>query len=156
MVAIHECVLALLAVAVTGCASDPDEDEAQRLREQELKNEIGDVGEDLARTGEDVGEVAKEAGQEIKEATKDVGDAIGNRVKAIGDDLGDAAVDGRVRAAFARDTDLRDRGIHITTVDGVVTVTGAVPSLRVKLHATSVATDIKGVGRVETKLEIHD
>lgn len=158
----YEKISVALLLFAGACATDDDnaveKEREQREEQAERRQEKGDakeLGRDLEKAGDDVGDAVKDAGEDVKDAAKDAGSAVAEGVKEVGEDLSDAAVTARVKAALAHDEDLDDARIDVATENGVVTLTGSAASLGDKMHATSVARVIKGVDRVENKVEIH-
>ncbi len=57
---------------------------------------------------------------------------------------------------YLRDETSAFANVHANIRDGVLYLTGHVPSRTLKYHATELARTIPGVGEVENRLEIHD
>jgi hypothetical protein len=68
----------------------------------------------------------------------------------------DAAVAGTVRKELAADRDLAGAAaaIQVTAHDGIVTLSGRVPSEAAKREAAAVADDVDGVDRVQNELGV--
>jgi hyperosmotically inducible protein len=123
------------------------------------------------------------AGQEIKSTAHNAGDAIADKLRswhldrdtitnelartgrvirdkadAAGKALKDATADGRVTAAikakFVKDPDLSAWDIHVSTTDGVVTLSGTVASADLIGKAMEQALDTDGAQQVISTLQV--
>ena len=123
------------------------------------------------------------AGDEIKSTAKSAGDTIGDKLKSwhldsdsISDELKrtgrvirdktseagqaikDATADGRVSAAIkaklVKDPDLSAWDIHVSTTDGVVTLSGTVSSPDLVGKAMELALDTDGARQVISTLQV--
>lgn len=74
-------------------------------------------------------------------------------VKA-GEEVSDAWITTKVKTDLMATGDVPGTGIDVDTKDGVVTLTGTVESQAVADKAKSVAGNIKGVKRVDSKLTV--
>jgi hyperosmotically inducible protein len=121
------------------------------------------------------------AGQEIKSTAQNAGDALADKFRswklnreditnelartgrvmrekadAAGKSLKDATVDGRVTAAikakYVKDPDLSAWDIHVSTTDGVVTLSGTVNSPDLISKAMELALDTDGAQQVISTL----
>jgi len=66
----------------------------------------------------------------------------------------DSAVTTKVKGQFLANTDLRKADISVTTNNGVVTLTGTVPSLELRQLAVDIVRHTGGVVRVEDQLRV--
>jgi len=96
-----------------------------------------DVKDELARTGQVVRRKAKEAGQAISDATADA------RITA--------AIKGRLVAS----QDLSALSISVNTTDGIVTLSGTVPSGEAISKAMLLAMETDGVKEVISTLQVR-
>jgi osmotically-inducible protein OsmY len=96
-----------------------------------------DVKDELARTGQVVRRKAKEAGQAISDATADA------RITA--------AIKGRLVAS----QDLSALSISVNTTDGIVTLSGTVPSAEAISKAMLLAMETDGVKEVISTLQVR-
>ena len=123
------------------------------------------------------------AGQEIKSTAQNAGDALADKFRswnldrehitnelartgrvirdkanAAGQALKDATADGRVTAAikakYVRDSDLSAWDIHVSTTDGVVTLSGTVSSPELVGKAMGLALDTDGARQVISTLQV--
>ena len=123
------------------------------------------------------------AGQEIKSTAQNAGDALGDKLRswhldrdtitnelartgrvmrekadAAGKALKDATADGRVTAAikakFVKDPDLSAWDIHVSTTDGVVTLSGTVANPDLIGKAMEEALDTDGAQQVISTLQV--
>jgi len=68
----------------------------------------------------------------------------------------DSYITTKVKAELAADHDTKAREIHVTTIDGVVTLRGVVKSDAEKDRAERDAMRIKGVREVHNRLKVPD
>lgn len=123
------------------------------------------------------------AGQEIKNTAQSAGDALSEKLKdwrldresitnelartgrvmrdkanAAGKAVSDATADGRVTAAikakYVRDSDLSAWDIHVSTTDGVVTLSGTVSSPDLIGKAMEQALDTDGARQVISTIQV--
>jgi hyperosmotically inducible protein len=71
-----------------------------------------------------------------------------------GEYLDDAAITGKVKAAFAKDKLVKGMDISVKTDHGVVNLTGNVKSKNESDRATTLATDVKSVTAVHNNLTV--
>ena len=64
----------------------------------------------------------------------------------------DAAITAKVKTAIMAEPDLKSTNINVDTKDGVVTLTGTVPSAPLKDRAKEIATSVSGVKSVTDNL----
>lgn len=69
--------------------------------------------------------------------------------------LGDAAITAKVKAALVENSNLESSGIHVTTTQGVVTLTGTAESQTQIDMAKSTAQKVEGVKSVVSNLMVH-
>jgi hyperosmotically inducible protein len=101
-----------------------------------LKLSPEEVKDELAKTGQVVRRKAKEAGQAIADATAD------------------ARITTAVKAKLLANRDLSGFSISVNTTDGVVTLSGAVPSIEAISKAMLVAMETDGVKEVISALQV--
>src|ERR1700753_2095718 len=123
------------------------------------------------------------AGQEIKSTAQTAGDAIAGKLrswtldrdsipnklakpgrvtrdkpseagKAISDATADARVTAAVKAKLVKDPDLSAWDIHVSTTDGVVTLSGTVSSADQVGKAMELALDTDGASQVISTLQV--
>jgi hyperosmotically inducible protein len=68
--------------------------------------------------------------------------------------ISDASISMKLRTQYADDRSLENAHIALTTTDGVVTISGTVPSERARDHALASARTTAGVKAVRAKLEV--
>jgi len=64
----------------------------------------------------------------------------------------DAAITAKVKTAIMAEPDLKSTNINVDTKDGIVTLTGTVPSAPLKDRAKEIATSVSGVKSVTDNL----
>jgi hyperosmotically inducible periplasmic protein len=75
--------------------------------------------------------------------------------KLSGGAMAETATTGKIKAALAADSGLRDSDISVSTQDGVVTLDGSVKSQEQAAIAMQLAQRQEGVARVENKLSVR-
>ncbi len=70
-------------------------------------------------------------------------------------DVKDTAITTKVKAALDTDKMTSHQVIHVDTVNGVVTLTGEVPSMTISQHAQEVAQSTSGVRAVRNELQVR-
>jgi osmotically-inducible protein OsmY len=103
---------------------------------KDLKLNPQDIKEELAKSGQVVRRKAKEAGQAIADATADT------RITAA------------IKAKLLANRDLSPLSISVNTTDGVVTLSGAVPSADAISKAMLIALETDGVKEVISALQV--
>jgi osmotically-inducible protein OsmY len=88
------------------------------------------------------------AGESAENAATSAGHAVEHTYHGAATALKDTAITAKVKTALHENKSTKDSDIHVTTIAGVVTLTGSVPSSEVSEHAQHAAeqtTDVKGV-----------
>jgi osmotically-inducible protein OsmY len=106
----------------------------EKMKELNLRPQ--DVKDELARTGQVVRRKAEEAGHAIADATAD------------------ARITAAIKAKLLTNRDLSGLNISVNTTDGVVTLSGAVPSIDAISKAMVVALETDGVKQVISALQV--
>jgi len=106
----------------------------EKLRVWGLRPE--DVKDELARTGQVVRRQAQEAG------------------KAVADATADARITAAIKAKLVASRDLSALSISVNTTDGIVTLSGTVPSIAAVGQAMLVAMETSGVRQVISTLQV--
>ncbi len=68
--------------------------------------------------------------------------------------ISDSAITASIKSDFLADSAINGLGIHVETTNGIVTLTGTVPSGDMKARAESIAQSTNGVKEVVSKLRI--
>lgn len=71
-----------------------------------------------------------------------------------GDYMSDSALTAKVKTALLAEKDLKSLGISVKSTDGVVTLSGKVPSEESVSHAGTVVKNLHGVKDVHNELEV--
>lgn len=74
---------------------------------------------------------------------------------SAGEVVSDAWIVSKIKAKLTADPEVRASQIDVDAVQGVVTLSGKVPSTAVRNEASSLARDTKGVRKVENKLVVE-
>lgn len=96
----------------------------------------------------------EKAGEAVEEGARTAGDVVENGAKNVAGELDDVTLSTAVKSALAADPELHAAGIRVRSENGVVSLSGTVPNLGEKMRATSVASRVDGVSRVENGLEL--
>jgi hypothetical protein len=104
----------------------------ERLRQWRLTPD--DIKQDLARTGE----------------------IIRTQARVVSGKMTDARIVAVVKAKFVLDRNLAASDIHVTSVDGQVTLAGSVGSPELLGRAIALALDTDGVASVDSKLGVAE
>jgi hyperosmotically inducible protein len=104
--------------------------------------------------GEDIKDATKTAGEKIKEGTEKGVDATKDAAEKTGDVITDAAITTAVKTKLLADTKTPGLKIDVDTKDGVVTLSGTVPSKAAEDKAVADARGTKGVKRVVNNLKV--
>ena len=75
--------------------------------------------------------------------------------KALGGALDDTIVTGKIKAAIAADAGMNDTDVSVSTVDGVVSLSGTVKSPEQVTIALNLAQRQKGVRRVDSAINVR-
>ena len=96
---------------------------------------------------------AQSASESMHDAGKSAESAVTDVYHGTKTAVTDSAVTAKVKTALHEDKITSGTDIHVTTVAGVVTLKGAVPSGDVAAQAEKVAQNTEGVTRVKNKLK---
>jgi osmotically-inducible protein OsmY len=107
---------------------------ADKLRNWHLDRDS--ISDELAKTGKVIREKTSQAG------------------KAVSDATADARVSGAIKAKLVKDPDLSAWDIHVSTTDGVVTLSGTVSSPDLIGKAMELALDTDGARQVISTLQV--
>ena len=104
--------------------------------------------------GDDIKDATKTAGEKIGEGTDKAVDATKGAAEKTGEVVTDAAITTAVKTKLLADTKTPGLKIDVDTNDGIVTLSGTVPSKAAEDKAVADARDTKGVKRVVNKLKV--
>lgn len=91
----------------------------------------------------------------VENAADRAAKAVGQATNQVAAKTNDAAITTQVNAELAKDPRLSALRIDVDTRDGQVTLSGSAPDAASKERATRLAMAIKGVTRVENRLEVR-
>ncbi|HZY17619.1 MAG TPA: BON domain-containing protein [Ramlibacter sp.] len=112
------------------------------------------VREKTAELGSTTREATARAGDSARSATADVRTSVMGAAGTAGVKVDDAQITARVNASLMGDKDLKATRIDVDTRDGVVTLTGPVPSASAKARADEIAKNIRDVKSVNNQLTV--
>lgn len=75
---------------------------------------------------------------------------------SVSDQIDDATLTTRVKTALARDKGLNARAIRVETKDGIVQLSGFVPSTELQTQALETARAVQGVTEVRNDITVRD
>lgn len=118
-----------------------------------------DVQHGLAEGAREVGDAIDSLDtDQLKEELQRSGRIVRERSARVGEAVKDVTADARIstaiKAKLAADTELSALTIHVSTTDGVVTLSGTVPSHEALSKAMRLALDTDGVQKVESTLQV--
>jgi hyperosmotically inducible periplasmic protein len=96
---------------------------------------------------------AQSASESMHEAGQSAESTVSHVYQGTKTAVTDSALTAKVKTALHEDKITSGTDIHVTTVAGVVTLKGAVPSADVSTQAEKVAQNTEGVKRVKNKLK---
>lgn len=128
----------LASTLVVACGEREDATVGERLD--------GAVNE-AQQAGTQMREDARQAGQDIQAAGNEAADTIAR-------DAADAAITAKVNAALASDTQLSALAIDVDTSNGQVELKGTAPTAAAKDRATTLASAVEGVVKVDNRLTV--
>ena len=107
------------------------------------------------KAGKVISDTGEKAGKAIADTGEKVGDATSKAAKKVDKFVDDSTLTARVKKAIADDSLSAGFDISVSTRDGVVTLTGFVPSVDLQVKAVKIAGDVEGVKSVSDKLNIR-
>ena len=128
----------LASTLVVACGEREDATVGERLD--------GAVNE-AQQAGAQMREDARQAGQDMQAAGSEAADTIAR-------DAADAAITAKVNAALASDTQLSALAIDVDTSNGQVELKGTAPTAAAKDRATTLASAVEGVVKVDNRLTV--
>lgn len=129
------------------------------------RNDEPTVGQQIDRAVASAERKAEQAKAEVRQevdaakaatdqATDQVARAADNAADKVGNAVADAAVTATINAELAKDPKLSALRIDVDTQNGSVLLTGQAPDAASRERATQLAQSVKGVTRVENRLQI--
>jgi hyperosmotically inducible protein len=87
-------------------------------------------------------------------ASRNTGEGAGNLVRSAGDKVEDSTITFNVKTALIRDKVVDAGDINVDTDDGIVTLTGAVPTEQARVRALTLARQASGVRGVVDRITV--
>ncbi len=94
------------------------------------------------------------AGESVENAGSSTGHAVEHAYEGTKTAVKDTDVTAKVKTSLHDDSLTKGRDIHVTTVNGVVTLRGDVASSAISARAGKVAAETSGVRRVRNELHV--
>lgn len=129
----------LASTLIVACGEREDATVGERLD--------GAVNE-AQQAGNEMREDARQAGQDMQAAGNEAADTIAR-------DAADASITAKVNAALASDTQLSALAIDVDTSNGQVELKGTAPTAAAKDRATTLASAVEGVVKVDNRLVVE-
>ncbi|MGH8656328.1 MAG: BON domain-containing protein [Gammaproteobacteria bacterium] len=104
------------------------------------------------KAGQEIDQAAEKAGEKIEKAKE----ALAEKAETAGEYLDDAAITAKIKADILSDPLLKVAQINVTTVKGVVKLSGVVGSQQSIDRAKEIARSVKNVESVENGLVVKD
>lgn len=95
-----------------------------------------------------------QAGEAVEQAGTSAAVAVKDAYAGTKTAMKDTAVTAKVKRALHKDSTIGDAKIHVDTVAGVVTLSGAVPTIAVAQRAQELAQQTNGVKSVNNQLAV--
>jgi hyperosmotically inducible protein len=89
------------------------------------------------------------------QASRPATSAMGGPGEKVAAKVDDAKIVTKVKAGLASDKDLSAMKIDVDSRDGVVTLTGTVPSAAAQSRAAQIARDVRDVKSVDSRLTVN-
>jgi osmotically-inducible protein OsmY len=89
-----------------------------------------------------------------RERGAELGEKAARAANSVQDAVSDGAITAKIKSKMALDDTIKSRDIHVSTSDGVVTLTGRVGSASERDRAVQLSRETEGVKSVTDQLEI--
>jgi hyperosmotically inducible protein len=93
-------------------------------------------------------------GQKVENTADKAGDKTESAAEKTGDFLSDSALTAKVKTALIAEKDLKSMKINVESDDGVVTLTGELPTSAMVAQAETATKAVKGVKEVHNNLTV--
>lgn len=118
------------------------------------KEQAAKVEEKMEAASEAIQEKSAEVGAAMEEKAAAMGEAVEDKAAAMSEAAGDAAITAAVKARLLASEHLKALDISVSTEDGVVVLSGTVPSEMVAANASAIVGEVEGVSRVDNRLVV--
>lgn len=130
-----------IVLGLTGCQQEGEAEKAGKKLDRSIES-----------TGKKIEQITEQASKEISDAKKEAGKSISETTEASGQYIDDSVITASVKAAILNDPLLKVSQIKVTTVNGVVQLSGALDSQESIDKAGEVAKNQKNVKSVQNDL----
>lgn len=156
-------LLALAAAALTlaACGKQDDRTVGQKLDsavakvEQKTDQAKAEVKQEMAEARTSTVAAAGSLADKVESATGKMAGKIESASENLAGKAQDAAITAKVNAELAKDDTLSAMKINVDTVNGEVLLKGTAPDTGSRERATRLAAAIKGVTKVDNRLEVR-
>lgn len=148
-------------LALTACDRKDERTAGQKLdsaiaqTEQRAEQAKADIKKEGAEANAALQSGAARAAAGVEVAADKAAQGIGQAASQLAAKTNDAAITTQVKAELAKDPGLSALRIDVDTTDGRVKLSGTAPDPAARDRATRLASGIKGVTRVENRLEVR-
>ena len=94
------------------------------------------------------------AAQKAESGAERTGEKLESAAEKTGEFLSDSALTAKVKTALIAEKDLKSMAINVDTKDGVVTLTGELPTAASVTQAETATKNVKGVKAVQNQLTV--
>jgi hyperosmotically inducible periplasmic protein len=115
---------------------------------------LGFAGCQQERSTEKAGRKIDQAAKKAGEKTEEVRKTLGEKAKRADEYIGDAVITAKIKAEILSDPLLKVSQINVTTVNGVVKLSGLVDSQQSRDRAIKIAHSVKNVRSVKNGLVV--
>ena len=149
------------AMMLVACDRDDNRTAGQKLdagiakTEQRVEETKAEFKKDSAEANAALRVGAEKAANRVEQAADKAAQAINQAANDVAVKASDAAITTQLNAELAKDPYLSAQRIDVDTRGGGVTLSGSAPDRAAKDRATQLAAGIKGVIRVDNRLEIR-
>lgn len=144
--------LAIAAAALTLAACGQNED---RTVGQQVDTAIAKTERAADKAGAEIRQESAEAKAAVERSADKAAASIDKAADNVAATTSDAMITAAVNAELAKDKDLSALKIDVDTRDGRVMLQGTAPNSAARDRATLLAQAVKGVSKVENRLEVR-
>jgi hyperosmotically inducible protein len=113
------------------------------------------AGKKIDRAAENVSKNIDEASEKIGKEIDIAKDSVIDKTKATGEYIDDSVITAKIKAAIENDPMFQASHVEVTTVNGVVKLSGTVDSEQILGRAMEVASSERNVKSVQTTLMVN-
>lgn len=153
--AASEAVSAMQEMASDAARTASDTLSNAPLNTEAITQEVQAAKDKLRQAQDEARDAAATIRQGASDAAAAVSRAASGAAAVVDEAMSDIAISTRIRTDFARDSELSAIAIGVETTDGVVTLSGQVPTAAACTRAENLAKTAKGVQSVNNELSVQ-